>query len=70
MTAKAKSTHRRNVKCQERADRLRRLRPDLKVRASVSLRQARLLAGYKDNEEMEMDLDEREKQMVAGQSSA
>ncbi|KAJ5612842.1 hypothetical protein N7510_006036 [Penicillium lagena] len=70
MTAKAKATYRRNVKCQERADRLRRLRPDLKVRASVSLRQARLLAGYKDNKEMEMDLDEREKQMAPAPSSA
>jgi len=70
MTKKARATQRRNVKCQERAARLQRLRPDLKVKGSVSLRQARLLAGYKDNAEMEKDLDAREKQVTAAQSSA
>jgi non-canonical poly(A) RNA polymerase PAPD5/7 len=54
----------RRVVCQERAARLKRLRPELKkVPNTLSARQARRYAGYETNEEMEKDLDAREKEL-------
>lgn len=54
----------RRAVCQERAARLKRLRPELKkVPNTLSARQARRHAGYETNEEMEKDLDAREKEL-------
>lgn len=59
---KRRATLRRHQACQERATRMKRLRPDLRVPKSLSLRQARLLTGYKTIAEMEEDLSRRESQ--------
>ncbi|KAJ5092105.1 hypothetical protein NUU61_006975 [Penicillium alfredii] len=50
----------RRTDCQKRATRFKQLRPDLRVPDRLSLRQARRLAGYETNEEMEQDLQARE----------
>ncbi|KAJ5312266.1 hypothetical protein PENANT_c011G05972 [Penicillium antarcticum] len=54
----------RRVACKERAARLKRLRPDLsKISNSLSFSQARRVGGYETNEEMERDLDNRERDL-------
>ncbi|KAJ5747214.1 uncharacterized protein N7511_008910 [Penicillium nucicola] len=54
----------RRSACKERAARLKKLRPDLgKVSNSLSARQARRLAGYETNEDMEADLEKRDREL-------
>jgi non-canonical poly(A) RNA polymerase PAPD5/7 len=51
--------------CQERAARLKRLRPDLKkLPNTLSLSQARRHAGYETDEQMLADLDARENRLI------
>ncbi|KAJ5782769.1 hypothetical protein N7457_004543 [Penicillium paradoxum] len=64
--AKARKGEARRIMCQERAARLKRLRPDLKkIPNTLSLRQARRHAGYETDAEMNADLDAREKRLLA-----
>lgn len=65
-TAKARRGETRRHLCQERAARLKRLRPDLKkLPNTLSLSQARRHAGYETDAEMNADLDAREKKLLA-----
>ncbi|CAI7593835.1 unnamed protein product [Penicillium glandicola] len=65
-SAKARKGETRRQLCQERAARLKRLRPDLKnLPNTLSLRQARRHAGYETDEQMNADLDSREQKLLA-----
>lgn len=65
-SAKARKGETRRQLCQERAARLKRLRPDLKkLPNTLSLRQARRHAGYETDEQMNADLDRREQKLLA-----
>ncbi|KAJ5178110.1 uncharacterized protein N7500_000809 [Penicillium coprophilum] len=65
-SAKARKGETRRQLCQERAARLKRLRPDLtKLPNTLSLRQARRHAGYETDEQMNADLDRREQELLA-----
>lgn len=63
---KRKANLRRAQICQERAARVKQLRPDLRVPNSLSLRQARKLTGLETNAELEEDLSRREQQQSNG----
>ncbi|EKV05577.1 Topoisomerase family protein TRF4, putative [Penicillium digitatum Pd1] len=65
-SAKARKGETRRQLCQERAARLKRLRPDLKkLPNTLSLRQARRHGGYETDEQMNADLDTREQKLLA-----
>jgi non-canonical poly(A) RNA polymerase PAPD5/7 len=65
-SAKTRKGETRRQLCQERAARLKRLRPDLKkLPNTLSLRQARRHAGYETDEQMNADLDRREKLLAS-----
>ena len=65
-STKSRRGETRRLVCQERAARIKRLRPDLKkLPSTLSLRQARRHAGYETNEEMEKDLRSREQRQVS-----
>ncbi|KAJ5269225.1 hypothetical protein N7505_004983 [Penicillium chrysogenum] len=65
-SAKTRKGETRRQLCQERAARLKRLRPDLKkLPNTLSLRQARRHAGYETDEQMNADLDRREKLLTS-----
>ncbi|KAJ5479415.1 hypothetical protein N7530_004924 [Penicillium desertorum] len=65
-SAKTRKGETRRQLCQERAARLKRLRPDLKkIPNTLSLRQARRHAGYETDEQMNADLDRREKLLAS-----
>jgi non-canonical poly(A) RNA polymerase PAPD5/7 len=65
-SSKSRRGETRKQACQERAARIKRLRPDLKkLPSTLSLRQARRHAGYETNEEMEKDLNAREQRQVS-----
>jgi non-canonical poly(A) RNA polymerase PAPD5/7 len=63
-SAKSRKGDVRRAVCQERAARLKKLRPELtKVPNTLSARQARRYAGYETNEQMDEDLDKREREL-------
>jgi non-canonical poly(A) RNA polymerase PAPD5/7 len=65
-SSKSRRGETRRQVCQERAARIKRLRPDLKkLPNTLSLRQARRHAGYETNEEMEKDLNMREQRQTS-----
>ncbi|KXG47628.1 PAP/25A-associated [Penicillium griseofulvum] len=65
-SAKTRKGETRRQICQERAARLKRLRPDLtNLPNTLSLRQARRHAGYETDEQMNADLDRREQKILA-----
>lgn len=66
-TGKSRKGEARRQVCQQRAARLKRLRPDLKkLPNTLSLAQARRHAGYETDAAMHADLDRREKKLASG----